>query len=173
MAKKKKSSETNEKGSGDNGRHPDADTPASQDKSSNEPLAQDIPAKVKKLNEKDYLAELGRLQIELVKLQEWVKSRGLKVVVIFEGRDAAGKGGVHQTHHRMPQPAHLPAWWPCPRPATAKKPNGISSVMSTTCPPPVKSCCWTAAGTTGPGSSASWAFARKRSTRSSCAPARI
>jgi polyphosphate kinase 2 len=34
------------------------------------------------------------LQLELVKLQEWIKTRGLKVVVIFEGRDAAGKGGV-------------------------------------------------------------------------------
>ena len=41
-----------------------------------------------------YKKELSRLQIELVKLQEWVKHRGLKVVVIFEGRDAAGKGGV-------------------------------------------------------------------------------
>jgi polyphosphate kinase 2 len=37
---------------------------------------------------------LGRLQVELVKLQEWVRFKGLKVVVIFEGRDAAGKGGV-------------------------------------------------------------------------------
>jgi polyphosphate kinase 2 len=41
-----------------------------------------------------YEQELARLQVELVKLQEWVKARGLKVVVIFEGRDAAGKGGV-------------------------------------------------------------------------------
>ncbi len=41
-----------------------------------------------------YLAELFRLQGELVKLQTWVKHKGLKVVVIFEGRDAAGKGGV-------------------------------------------------------------------------------
>lgn len=41
-----------------------------------------------------YGKELGRLQIELVKLQEWVKSKGLRVVVIFEGRDAAGKGGA-------------------------------------------------------------------------------
>jgi len=38
--------------------------------------------------------ELKKLQVELVKLQEWVKAQGLKVVVIFEGRDAAGKGGV-------------------------------------------------------------------------------
>lgn len=46
------------------------------------------------LKKKDYEKELKRLQIELVKLQEWVKAKGLKVVVIFEGRDAAGKGGV-------------------------------------------------------------------------------
>ncbi len=47
-----------------------------------------------KLKNKVYLKELERLQIELVKLQEWVKFKGLKVVVLFEGRDAAGKGGV-------------------------------------------------------------------------------
>ena len=41
-----------------------------------------------------YESELARLQIELVKLQEWMKKAGSKVVVIFEGRDAAGKGGV-------------------------------------------------------------------------------
>jgi polyphosphate kinase 2 len=41
-----------------------------------------------------YKKELAKLQIELVKLQEWVKLKGLKVVVIFEGRDAAGKGGA-------------------------------------------------------------------------------
>jgi polyphosphate kinase 2 len=41
-----------------------------------------------------YEAELERLQIELVKLQEWIKAKGLRVVVLFEGRDAAGKGGV-------------------------------------------------------------------------------
>jgi polyphosphate kinase 2 len=41
-----------------------------------------------------YVDELVRLQFELIKLQEWVRLDGLKVVVIFEGRDAAGKGGV-------------------------------------------------------------------------------
>jgi len=41
-----------------------------------------------------YEKELARLQIELVKLQEWIKAKGLKVTVLFEGRDAAGKGGV-------------------------------------------------------------------------------
>jgi polyphosphate kinase 2 len=42
----------------------------------------------------DYDKELRRLQVELVKLQEWVRHKSLKVVVIFEGRDAAGKGGT-------------------------------------------------------------------------------
>ncbi len=48
----------------------------------------------KKLSRKVYEQELVKLQIELVKLQEWIKHKGLKVVVIFEGRDAAGKGGT-------------------------------------------------------------------------------
>ena len=48
----------------------------------------------RKFSNKEYLGELGLLQIELVKLQEWIKYAGLKVVVIFEGRDAAGKGGT-------------------------------------------------------------------------------
>lgn len=47
-----------------------------------------------KLRNKKYAAELSRLQIELTKLQEWVKVKQLKVVVVFEGRDAAGKGGT-------------------------------------------------------------------------------
>ena len=53
----------------------------------------DPKAKKKKRN-KFYLRELGRLHVELVKLQEWIKHEGRKVVVLFEGRDAAGKGGV-------------------------------------------------------------------------------
>jgi polyphosphate kinase 2 len=52
------------------------------------------PDKQPKLANGTYLKELGRLQIELVKLQEWIKSEGLKVVTVFEGRDAAGKGGT-------------------------------------------------------------------------------
>lgn len=42
----------------------------------------------------NYEEELSRLQVELVKMQEWVKHEGLRVVVLFEGRDAAGKGGA-------------------------------------------------------------------------------
>lgn len=74
-----------------------------QKKLSAEPVAQngkDQPAAIespKKLKTKFYEDELAKLQIELVKLQEWIKFKGLKVVVIFEGRDAAGKGGVIKT----------------------------------------------------------------------------
>ncbi|PLX10227.1 MAG: polyphosphate kinase 2 [Marinilabiliales bacterium] len=55
-----------------------------------EPKEKDL----KTIDNKEYEKELARLQTELVKLQEWVKQEGLKVVIIFEGRDAAGKGGV-------------------------------------------------------------------------------
>jgi polyphosphate kinase 2 len=47
-----------------------------------------------RLSNKEYAKELKRLHVELVKLQEWVKLKGLKVCVVFEGRDGAGKGGT-------------------------------------------------------------------------------
>jgi polyphosphate kinase 2 len=59
-----------------------------------DPLATESANKPKKLKNKVYEAAMAKLQIELVKLQEWIKYKGLKVVVIFEGRDAAGKGGT-------------------------------------------------------------------------------
>src|SRR5882724_5677822 len=48
----------------------------------------------RRLKRKEYEKEMGRLQGELCKLQDWVKYRGLRAIVIFEGRDAAGKGGT-------------------------------------------------------------------------------
>jgi polyphosphate kinase len=47
-----------------------------------------------KLTRKEYEKEMRKLQIELCKLQEWVRHEGLRIIVIFEGRDAAGKGGA-------------------------------------------------------------------------------
>src|SRR3954454_23547299 len=47
-----------------------------------------------KLKNKPYLTELRKLQAELCGLQEWVKAEGARIIVVFEGRDAAGKGGV-------------------------------------------------------------------------------
>jgi polyphosphate kinase 2 len=57
-------------------------------------VSSDITTKAARIPNKVYEKELARLQIELVKLQEWIKVKGLKVVVLFEGRDAAGKGGT-------------------------------------------------------------------------------
>ncbi|HKF85146.1 MAG TPA: polyphosphate kinase 2 [Candidatus Limnocylindrales bacterium] len=57
----------------------------------------EVPDAQPRLKKKAYNTALADLQLELVKLQEWVKARGLKVVVLFEGRDAAGKGGAIKT----------------------------------------------------------------------------
>ncbi|NME69482.1 polyphosphate kinase 2 [Flammeovirga aprica] len=57
-------------------------------------MSEDKYTKKGKLQKDYYEEELEKLQTEFVKMQEWVKKEGLKVVVIFEGRDAAGKGGV-------------------------------------------------------------------------------
>src|SRR5262245_13660756 len=57
-------------------------------------MAKDKAKKNDKLKGKRYEKELGRLQEKLCGLQEWVKAKGLRVIVIFEGRDAAGKGGT-------------------------------------------------------------------------------
>jgi polyphosphate kinase 2 len=47
-----------------------------------------------RLKRKEYEKEMSRLQVELCKLQDWVKHKGLRVIIVFEGRDAAGKGGT-------------------------------------------------------------------------------
>ncbi len=52
------------------------------------------PDTPRKLSKKEYEKELSRLQTELVKLQEWVVHEGLRIAIVFEGRDTAGKGGV-------------------------------------------------------------------------------
>ena len=51
---------------------------------------------VPKMKKKAYEQELARMQLELVKMHEWIRKKKKKVVVIFEGRDAAGKGGTGQ-----------------------------------------------------------------------------
>ena len=68
-----------------------------------------------KLRSKVYHRELAKLHYELVKLQGWIVDQGLKVAIIFEGRDAAGKGGSIK---RITAPLN---------------PSGTSSVMGRTC----------------------------------------
>ncbi|HEX6868910.1 MAG TPA: polyphosphate kinase 2 [Candidatus Limnocylindrales bacterium] len=60
------------------------------------PVSEVAPTRSSMKN-KDYLKALSGLQLELAKFQEWIRARGLKVVVLFEGRDAAGKGGAIKT----------------------------------------------------------------------------
>jgi len=54
----------------------------------------EAPAESGKLSRKDFEKELEKLQVELTRLQAWVKDKGARIIVVFEGRDTAGKGGV-------------------------------------------------------------------------------
>jgi len=80
------------------------------------------------IDKKTYEKEIYKLQIELIKLQEWVKQQKLKIVVIFEGRDAAGKGGVIKTitERLNPRFCRVVALGV---PTEKKKHNGIFNVM--------------------------------------------
>jgi polyphosphate kinase 2 len=76
----------------------------SEDRSSSAEQAGKVPRQV-------YESELSRLQAELVKVQEWVRSEGQRIVVVFEGRDAAGKGGTIKrlTQYLSPRVARIEA----------------------------------------------------------------
>ena len=108
------------------------------------------PAAGRVLSRKAYERELGRLQIELVKLQEWIRHEGLKVVVLFEGRDAAGKGGTIKriTESLNPRICRVVALG---TPPSGSGPSGTSSGTWPSFPPRARWCCSTAAGTTAPG----------------------
>jgi polyphosphate kinase 2 (PPK2 family) len=112
-----------------------------------------------------YDKELRRLQIELVKLQEWVKYKGLRVVVLFEGRDAAGKGGVIKriTEALNPRICRVEA---------LAAPTEKEKTMLPACHRPAKLFSLTAAGTIGPASNGLWISAPKKNIRNSCGPAR-
>ena len=76
--------------------------------------------KPQKLSNKEFNKELEQLQGELVKLQYWVKEKGLRVIVVFEGRDAAGKGGAirRTTEHMNPREFRVVA---LPKPTDEEK----------------------------------------------------
>ena len=104
------------------------------------------------MNKALYELELFRLQAELVEMQEWVRTSGARLVVIFEGRDAAGKGGTIQriSQYLNPRVARIVA---LPAPTERELSSGTSSATSRTCPQPGRSPCSTAPGTTAPVSS--------------------
>src|SRR3954454_16560086 len=77
------------------------------------PLDAGRGAEAHRLSKREYQKELERLQTEVVRLQDWIAQKGLKVVVVFEGRDTAGKGGTikritAKTNPRVVRVAALP-----------------------------------------------------------------
>ena len=96
------------------------------------------------LSRKTYEQQKYQLQVELLKMQAWVKESGQRIVIIFEGRDAAGKGGTIKRfmEHLDPRGARVVALA-----------SGTSSVTCNTCRPQERSCCSTGRGTTGQVSS--------------------
>jgi polyphosphate kinase 2 (PPK2 family) len=100
------------------------------------------------MNRKDYDKTLRALQVELCALQEWVKHKGLRVVVVFEGRDAAGKGGAIKaiTERVSPRVFRVAA---LPAPSDREKSQLYLQIYVPISPPPAKSQSSTAAGTIG------------------------
>jgi polyphosphate kinase 2 (PPK2 family) len=88
----------------------------------------DVSTSQEKLKNKDYLRELRTLHIELVRLQEWVKSSGAKICIVFEGRDGAGKGGTIKaiTERVSPRTFRVIA---LPAPPSARNRRCISSAI--------------------------------------------
>jgi len=105
------------------------------------------------MKDERYERELRALSIELVKLQRDVIASGRKVLVIVEGRDAAGKDGLIKTltAHLSPRESRIVALG---KPTSARTRSGTSSAGSRSSPRPAKSSSSTAAGTTAPASSA-------------------
>ena len=98
------------------------------------PVAVDVVSNAP-LKTKEYEKELRRLHVELVKLQQWVVAKGLKVCIVFEGRDGAGKGGTIKAITERVSPRvfrSLPQ-------RKKKKASSTSSAMCPTCLRRVKS----------------------------------
>jgi len=105
-----------------------------------------------KISRKQFEKELEKLQVELTRLQTWVKDKGARVIVIFEGRDTAGKGGVisritARTSPRVFRHVALPA------PSDRRSPKSISNATLRNSQQRARSSSSTARGTIGLGSS--------------------
>jgi Uncharacterized conserved protein len=103
----------------------------------------------KGLEKQHYKAELRQLQIELVKLQRHIIRKNDKILVLLEGRDAAGKDGSIKRiiQHLSPRETRVVALG---KPSDREESQCTSSAMSIICPPPQKSFSLTGAGTTVP-----------------------
>jgi hypothetical protein len=126
---------------------------------------QDYPY-AERMSRQEYERTKRFLQIELLKMQSWVKDSGQRVVVLFEGRDAAGKGGAIKrfTEHLNPRGARVVALG---KPSEGERTQWYFQRYFSQLPPRGKSCYSTGPGTTEPSSNESWTFARRPSTGSS------
>jgi polyphosphate kinase 2 (PPK2 family) len=114
----------------------------------------------------NYVEELIDLQIELIKLQEYVRHNRLKMCVIFEGRDAAGKGGVIR---RITDPLNPRVCRVVALATPTERERGQWYFQRYVAElPSAGEFCSTGAGTTAPALSASWASAQRTNIRSSC-----
>jgi polyphosphate kinase 2 (PPK2 family) len=118
-----------------------------------------------------YVKELAHLQFELIKLQEWVRLHGLRICVLFEGRDAAGKGGVIKriTQSLNPRICRVVALG---TPTEKEQGQWYFQRYVAELPSRGEIVLFDRSWYNAPGSSMSWASAPRRSTASSCAPAR-
>jgi hypothetical protein len=115
---------------------------------------------------KEYEKALEDLQIELVGLTRWLRLTGKRMLVIFEGRDAAGKGGtIKAITDKLDTRRRAWSLWASRAPP--KNRSGTSSATWHTCLPRVNSFCSTAAGTTARWSSRPWVSAPTTSTSTS------
>jgi polyphosphate kinase 2 (PPK2 family) len=99
-----------------------------------------------KMKRKDYEKELRKLQVGLCRLQDWVKYKGLRVMIVFEGRDAAGKGGTIKAITERVSPRVFGSS-PCQPLPTAKRLRCSCNATSSIFLRRVKSSFLTAAGT--------------------------
>ena len=123
-----------------------------------------------KMKRKAYEQELRKLQVELCHLQDWVKEKGARIIIVFEGRDAAGKGGTIKalTERVSPRVFRVVA---LPAPSDRQKTQMFAQRYIDS-PRQVRSSSSIGVGTIVPASNTSWDFAARRSisASSTCVP---
>ncbi len=99
-------------------------------------MAKDVDEKLKR---KQYEKELDKLQVELCHLQDWVKTTGERIIIVLEGRDAAGQGRADQGDDRAREPARLSRLRLAGAHRTGRRPRCTCSATSSISRPPARS----------------------------------
>jgi polyphosphate kinase 2 (PPK2 family) len=107
------------------------------------------------MGRKAYEAQEYHLQVELLQLQAWTEESGQLLVILFEGRDADGKGGTIERFMEYLNPG-APTSWPRGNRPRSRRASSTSSATSSTSPLEGRSCSSTGPGTTGPVSDGYW-----------------